>query len=599
MCPLAVKITNLVPNSITVGYQLAYDKVAQNPSYANYSSFTYNAAGTYTVLQYGAVSTGVFSTCKQVKVYETNTVNAQYSSCGGGKIKLVLVNNVYLQVYDQLEIKWGDGSAAEIWKKGDDLNLEHVYASTTGSPIVTIKGIYTSNTACSNGRTLSLPILFQQVQLANIAIQSVAMRADGSVRITYQGLTSIPTSIQYSKDGSTYTTHGIRSSGGIQPYDIAGLNTNQIYQLRLSSEDLCASKLITNPISSMVLSGKSEDGKNTLTWSKYGFPTGFTEYDLLRDGAIIKTFTSIDEITYTDEEIECGSYSEYQVIAKINGITSSSAPVALKADLSSAKPIDKAYVTVIDNNNVTISAKVPIVGLNSTYYLTIEKAEAGSTIFKKIITLANQNQFADIEVKTNEKSYCYRMSYTNSCDQKVAATEPICTVLLTNSFLNLGWTPEKPVLPEVTSYDILQTGSGGSKVEKNVQLGHSYTPTLDSKSDLEYTFQVRANSADSDFQSFSNLISINRNANIFIPGAFSPDGDGNNDILQAKATLLQSFNLYVYNRWGNVVFHSDDITKGWDGTINGANAPAGSYAYRLKAVDIINQTVEKKVLLCF
>lgn len=594
--PLTVTVTNTVagadPDAITYFY--GYTRGSNTLSGGtNSTTNVYGIVGTRTILQQGYANNNIFYQCQDIIVYESGAPNAQYSSCGGGKIKLTLTNNAFLTVYDQIEIKWGD-SNTEVWKQGDGLNLEHTYASTAGNPIITIRGIYTSNTACAGSAVFSMPVSFQQVQLANIAIQGLVMRADGSIRLTYQGLTSIPTSIQYSTDASNYTTSGVRSSGGVQPYDISGLNVNQVYQLKLSSEDLCASKLETNPVSSMVLSGKSVDGKNTLTWNKYGFPTGFTEYALLRDGNLIKTFTSIDETTYTDEDIECGSYSEYQLVAKINGITSTSAPVALKADLTSARPIDKAYVTVNDNNNVIISANVPSVGLNSTYYLTIEKAEAGSAVFKKIITLANQNQYSDIEVKTNEISYCYRMSYTNSCDQEIPATEPICTVLLKNQFLNMSWTPEKPVLPTITSYDILQTGSGGSQTETNVQLSSSYTPTLNSQSDLEYTFQIRANSADNNFQSFSNLISISRNANIFIPGAFSPNGDGTNDILEAKATLLQSFALSVFNRWGNVVFHSDDINKGWDGTINGANAPAGSYAYKLKAVDIINQAVEKK-----
>jgi gliding motility-associated-like protein len=47
------------------------------------------------------------------------------------------------------------------------------------------------------------------------------------------------------------------------------------------------------------------------------------------------------------------------------------------------------------------------------------------------------------------------------------------------------------------------------------------------------------------------------------------------------------------NRWGQVVFHSEDIATGWDGTINGANAPVGSYVYKMTFVDDINQTVEK------
>jgi len=590
--PLTVKITNKVPNTSIVGYNAEYDRASQNPTYANYPSYTYVWSGEYTILQYGAVSTGAFSLCKQVKVYETRPVNLQYSSCGGGKIKLILTNDFYLAVYDQHEIKWGDGTT-EIWKKGDSLTLEHNYANTATSPIITVKGIYTSNKVCTEGSPLTVQVSFQQAQLSNIGIESVEMTGLGTIRINYQGLTSIPTSIQYNTSGNSYVTHGSRSSGGLQPYEIKGLNKNQSYQIRLSSKDLCNSQLETTPITSMTLSGKSENGKTILSWNKYGNPDGFTEYNLLRDGTIIKTSTSINDITYTDEDVECGTYSEYQLIAKTKGATSTSAPVGIKAEVSASIAIEKASVTVNGNNNVTISAVVPGAGGNSTYDLSIEKAETGTTTFKKITTLYNESQYTDIDVKANEMSYCYRLTYQNSCGQKLPPTEPICTIMLKNDLSSFTWTTQKPFLDAIASYDVLQKGNNGSNEEIGRELNNNFMPILNKQSSLQYTFQVRANSSSSNFQSFSNIVDYKRNAGVFVPDAFSPNGDGLNDELLAKSAQLQSFSFSVLNRWGETVFHSDDITVGWDGNINGENAPVGFYVYKVSFVDDINQKVDK------
>lgn len=590
--PLTVKIANNVTNASIVGYTVEYDRASQNPTYANIPSFTYVWSGEYTILQYGAGTTGTFSLCKQVKVYETRPVNLQYSSCGGGKIKLILTNDYFLTVYDQHEIKWGDGST-EIWKKGDSLTLEHNYANTAISPAITVKGIYTSNTSCAGGQILSIPVSFQQAQLGNIGIESVEMTGLGTIRINYQGLTSIPTSIQYNTSGNSYVIAGSRSSGGLQPYDIKGLNKDQSYQIRLSSKDLCNSQLETTPITSMTLAGKSENGKTMLSWNKYGNSDGFIEYNLLRDGTIIKTFTSVNDITYTDEDVECGSYSEYQLIAKIKGATSTSAPVGVKAEVSASISIEKASVTVNGNNNVTISATVPGAGGNSTYDLSIEKAEAGSTTFKKITTLYNESQYTDIDVKANEMSYCYRLSYQNSCGQKLPATEPICTIMLKNDLSSFTWTTQKPFLDVISSYDVLQKGDNGANDEIARELNNNFMPILNKQSGLQYTFQVRANSSSGNFQSFSNIIDYKRNAGVFVPDAFSPNGDGLNDELLAKSAQLQSFSFSVLNRWGETVFHSDDITVGWDGNIKGENAPVGFYVYKVSFVDDINQKVDK------
>ncbi|MEI6312705.1 MAG: PKD domain-containing protein [Bacteroidota bacterium] len=56
---------------------------------------------------------------------------------------------------------------------------------------------------------------------------------------------------------------------------------------------------------------------------------------------------------------------------------------------------------------------------------------------------------------------------------------------------------------------------------------------------------------------------------IFIPNAFSPNSDGNNDIFYVRGKNLQSFYLAIFDRWGEKVFESTDINIGWDGTYKG------------------------------
>jgi gliding motility-associated-like protein len=67
--------------------------------------------------------------------------------------------------------------------------------------------------------------------------------------------------------------------------------------------------------------------------------------------------------------------------------------------------------------------------------------------------------------------------------------------------------------------------------------------------------------------------------NIFIPNAFSPNGDGQNDILLVKGSNVATFNMIIYDRWGNKVFESSNINTGWDGTYNGKPQEAGTYVY--------------------
>lgn len=590
--PLTVNITNKVPNPIVIGYNGNYDGKSLNPSFVEVSFTVYNNPGTFIFLQQAAISTGRVYACKTVKVSETRGIGATYSSCGGGKIIMVLTDDAILRAYDEVEIKWGDGEITK-WQKGDALKFEHNYQSVATLPTVMITGLYAAGKACNKGATASLAIKFDRPALNEIQTSAVEMRSDGTIRLTYKGVAGIPTNIQYSTDGNTYVTSGKRSTGGVQPYDIKGLNTAQSYKVRLSSEDLCAGSTETLPISTMTLTGSSTDGTNTLKWNQYPDAAAFDGYDLLRDGAVIKSFTTIGETTYADSDVECGTFAEYQIVAKLKTATSTSAPVGLKVETGSAKPLTGGSVTVLDKSSVNIKAVVPGAGPNTSFELSIERAEAGSTLFKKIITLYNQSDYIDNNAKTDELSYCYRMSYENSCGQKVPVSAPICTILLSKKLTTLNWTGESPILGDFEGYTVVQTGSGGSSQDIPVQKNTSYTVKLNNQSDLEYNFLIRAATQDGAFESLSNIVNYRRNAGVFVPDAFTPNGDGFNDILEAKSEQLQSFNMSVMNRWGVVVFHSDDIAKGWDGTVSGTNAPVGYYYYKMTFVDDINQTVEK------
>jgi len=80
---------------------------------------------------------------------------------------------------------------------------------------------------------------------------------------------------------------------------------------------------------------------------------------------------------------------------------------------------------------------------------------------------------------------------------------------------------------------------------------------------------------------------------IYIPNSFTPNGDGKNDVFTIKTVFeFSEFKLSIFNRWGDMVFESDDINKGWDGTYKGKPVPLGVYVYQLTAT--IKDTGEQR-----
>lgn len=82
---------------------------------------------------------------------------------------------------------------------------------------------------------------------------------------------------------------------------------------------------------------------------------------------------------------------------------------------------------------------------------------------------------------------------------------------------------------------------------------------------------------------------------IFIPSAFSPNGDGKNDIIRPKVVGMKQYNYFrVYNRLGQMLYSTSSLEQGWDGRISGILQPPGAYVYMAQAVDYTGKTINKK-----
>lgn len=81
---------------------------------------------------------------------------------------------------------------------------------------------------------------------------------------------------------------------------------------------------------------------------------------------------------------------------------------------------------------------------------------------------------------------------------------------------------------------------------------------------------------------------------IFVPNAFTPNGDGKNDVVYVRSQTLKTMAFYIYSQWGEQLFYSSSISKGWDGTRNSANQALGVYVYVLKATMNDGRQINKK-----
>ena len=84
-------------------------------------------------------------------------------------------------------------------------------------------------------------------------------------------------------------------------------------------------------------------------------------------------------------------------------------------------------------------------------------------------------------------------------------------------------------------------------------------------------------------------------ADILVPSAFSPNGDGKNDLFRPIPIGMRSLDLFrVYNRWGQMLYSRTDAETGWDGKFAGTPQESATYVWYAEGVDYRGKRLKRK-----
>lgn len=593
-----------VPASLSnVGYNYQYDgkssidKVVLD---AQNKTFTYAKPGSYTILQAGSGNAVGTIFCQTVTVLPLDPITFTAKSCSGLKVT-VTPNASTLGQYDTYRIDWNDGNPPEeLSRTAMEANPEHTYngnGSTTRTIIVV--GVY--RTAASDLCTSPAPA--QTVTLVPAgtrpAITTLKTVSDNAISLQFQ--TSLGSEVQlYQKVNGVYTNTGQKgTSAGTFTVQT---DAKQVQCFQVAAQDACGNaSLKSDEVCSLVLDVKAANKKNNLSWQPYtGVTTGgqFRFYRINRNNAPSGgTIANQNTAAYTDDNaIACGTQYCYSVVATIAGsaaqieVTSASVCVTgVNGDVPNQ--VDNVVVSVENNHPKIVTAlSAPASGTLSSYTLVISRADGSSGSFNPIGTVLNDGTFVDTDANASAGSSCYQVTYQGVCGLTLPPSKPVCSVFLTPTAPTvINWTGESPFIPgPVTGYTLEITNSLGGTVQK-AQLGTSTRFDLDPNDPdtATYTYRIMANSAGQ--ISYSNYITISRDAKIIVPDAFTPNGDQMNDEFLPKGITVDRFLMNIYSRWGEVVYSTSDKTKGWNGQINGVPAAMGQYMFRIEVEDLSGQ----------
>lgn len=567
------------------------------------TSNVYTNPGSYTILQVaaGPNATGTLA-CRVVEALPVKAVSFSTTSCSNRVVRLTYTLDTETIRYNTLSITWGDGSATQfVVLNGTATSgtVTHTYAGTASTYIAQVAGSYNGSNGCS-GNLAQQNVKLQTSTAIDPNILTLTSDATKAT-INYQGPDGYDLELYQKDAGGNYAPTGLTgTSGGF--FTIPALAT-AVNCFQIVAKDVCGgSERRSAEVCSLVLTGAPEDRQNVLTWQPYSGTGGtFDTYRIYKNGGP-PIFSARDRLirTYTDaDNIVCNKNYCYVLEATIRNATVSPTTVRSLStcvsgfDNGSVVSPTSAYVSV-QPNGVNVQATLPSVGLPTPYTLVITRADAVGGAFNPLVSLTDRS-YVDATAQTNSQSYCYQTALRNSCGVLSKPTSPACTIFLSKAPNgSLTWTSASPYSNEPPQgYQVIFIDPAtGASDKKSLGTVTSYQPDPDSQ---VTQYQIAAVNR-AGIESYSNPLEVELGLRVFVPTAFTPNGDQQNPSFMAKGLLAfwETFSMTIYSRWGDVVYNTiDKNSVGWNGDINGVPAQSGYYGYRIRITDATGRSYER------
>ncbi len=560
-------------------------------------TFTYSSPGSYTIIQLGVGAGNAIPViaCQVVQVVDVPTVVVGTPTVCSGRTAVVPIQNAGTLPYDGFAIDWQDGtpvdkqSRASVVSQGGQVS--HTYLGTFTSFAPTIYGYYNSSSCRSP--LVRLPAVQLQTS-GNLTppkplVSELKTNDDGTITINYQLSGNDPAELQQ-KDPATGTYQPTGQTGNGGSFTVR-TDVKQVQCFKVVAKNSCGIASESDAVCSLVLSVTAVSKQNKLDWQVYtGSAPTFVRYRVYTNGAPSASLNNKGTTTYPDNNIDCGVPYCYYIEATVRGQTETtitSAPVCVTGINTDPAPALKDIFVTIENGAVRLQGTLPPANAPGRYTATISRSDGGNSPFLPVGTVANSLLYIDNTANVNQQSYCYQVSYQTSCGLPSPPTPPVCTVWLNaKTAVGIDWTANAPFSSGGVADYTLETLDTGVNTTTFLDLGGNthYEPDLTDPKLQTYRYRIIAYDANGT-PSYSNYYEVRLEPKLYVPNAFTPNGDGTNDTFAVTGLFVDQFSLTLFSRWGEVVFHSNSPADAWDGRINGQPAPAGEYTYRVEIAD--------------
>jgi len=388
--------------------------------------------------------------------------------------------------------------------------------------------------------------------------------------------------------GTTYVTDPITATTNfyVAAVNTAGCSSSNLAQVQVTTRPAPAPPVIAN--GNPVQTCKGTTATLTVTDAQAGYLYKF--YTVANGGTAAFTGPSYitpilnANTTYYIEAINddgCPSATRTMVVVTVNALPDA--------------PQASATGTQICPNTATTLTATPPAGSTIKWYA----AATGGT------ALSSDNSFNTPVLSTNTTYYAEAVSTATGC---ASGTRTPVTVTILGPLA----APTVSVLTSTTSSVTFTYNAVPGAVGYQVSMDNGLTFSDPSSGAAGLTHTVTGLNPNQsvtiivravgnvDCQLGANSTAVTGTAanpfgdGIFIPNAFTPNGDGNNDVLYVYGNTIQKLTFSVYDQWGELQFRTTNKAAGWDGTYKGHAQPVGVYVYYAEVTLDNGQVVKKK-----
>lgn len=623
--------------------------VASNPTITAASNSTICPAGTATLIAGGGVTytwtpSASLNSANAATVTSTPSISTTYTVSGENAngcistntVEVFVANNPTITISPDVTVcpmaittLTANGASTYSWVPGTYLSSSNS-AGVTTTPVNSISYTVTGTTlsGCTNTNVVNVTVSNTVVVNASAGTPTICPNANSILSAT--GATSytwFPSTSLNSANGSSV----IATPSSNETYTVIGSTST------CTNSALVVITVTTNPVisvtSASICSGSNASltasGANTYTWTPSIFLNTTSGANVVANPPSTKGYTVLGT-----SSLGCvGAGSTTVTVIQMPNTLVSANPISIcpgeTSGLTASGATSFSWSPSLTLSNATGPATIASPTITTTYSVTGMNGVAPTlcTVTKTVEVIVKPTTTVTVGIPdqicygSNTKleahgGTMYSWQPTNSLTppiDSVVVAHPLTNTIYTVTVNQIGYcaataTVEIIVNPlpyvyagvdTITNIDeaITLYGVGDTQVgflsNDNEPLNCNLCPII-TVNPYENTCYILKGTSDKGCTNFDTVcVTVTKDWNVYIPNAFTPDGDGLNDTFSPKGYAISEIHMLIFDRWGEVIFKSDAEHQAWDGKYKGVICAQGVYVYQIEVISMGGSSLKK------